>query len=127
MRRLQPPLPIWPLLLLCCPLHTWPSPCLPPPPLPPHSIPLFSALAGGLFLVSGLMLVLYLPAATHLKKLRMGTAGERPGFAGLGWSCQLGSMYALHARRNRSPCLPSAAHYPLPTPTAHPPTHPYCR
>jgi ABC-type multidrug transport system fused ATPase/permease subunit len=40
------------------------------------TIPLFSALAGGLFLVSGLMLVLYLPAATHLKKLRMGTAGD---------------------------------------------------
>jgi hypothetical protein len=39
-------------------------------------IPAFGALAGGLFLVSGLMLSLYLPAATHLKKLRMGTAGE---------------------------------------------------
>ncbi|KIZ01660.1 ABC transporter, multidrug resistance associated protein [Monoraphidium neglectum] len=39
-------------------------------------IPAFGALAGGLFLVSGLMLSLYLPAATHLKKLRMGTAGD---------------------------------------------------
>ncbi len=39
------------------------------------TIPLFSALAGGLFFVSGLMLTIYLPAATHLKKLRMGTAG----------------------------------------------------
>ena len=42
------------------------------------TIPLFSALAGGLFLVSGLMLALYVPAATHLKKLRMNTAGK-PG------------------------------------------------
>ncbi len=40
------------------------------------TIPLFSALAGGLFFVSFIMLVLYLPAATHLKKLRMGAAGE---------------------------------------------------
>ncbi|GAB4815837.1 hypothetical protein N2152v2_002883 [Parachlorella kessleri] len=40
------------------------------------TIPLFSALAGGLFLVSGLMLALYVPAATHLKKLRMNTAGD---------------------------------------------------
>ncbi|KAL4427322.1 hypothetical protein ABPG77_003231 [Micractinium sp. CCAP 211/92] len=40
------------------------------------TIPLFSALAGGLFFVSGLMLTIYLPAATHLKKLRMGTAGD---------------------------------------------------
>lgn len=40
------------------------------------TIPLFSAMAGALFLVSGLMLALYLPAATHLKKLRMGTAGD---------------------------------------------------
>lgn len=39
------------------------------------TIPLFSALAGALFFVSGLMLTIYLPAATHLKKLRMGTAG----------------------------------------------------
>ncbi len=46
------------------------------------TIPLFSACAGGLFLVSFLMLTLYLPAATHLKKLRMGTAGEL--FGGLG-------------------------------------------
>nr|AXF41555.1 HLA3 protein [Chlorella sp. ArM0029B] len=40
------------------------------------TIPLFSALAGSLFLVSGIMLSVYLPAATHLKKLRMGTAGD---------------------------------------------------
>ena len=39
------------------------------------TIPLFSVLACGLFAVSGYMLYLYLPAATHLKKLRMGTAG----------------------------------------------------
>ena len=39
------------------------------------TIPLFSCLAGGLFFVSGIMLLLYLPAATHLKKLRMGAAG----------------------------------------------------
>ncbi|KAI8468106.1 MAG: hypothetical protein J3K34DRAFT_479395 [Monoraphidium minutum] len=39
-------------------------------------IPTFGALAGGLFAVSGFMLALYLPAATHLKKLRMGTAGD---------------------------------------------------
>lgn len=39
-------------------------------------IPAFSALAGALFVVSGIMLVIYLPAATHLKKLRMGTAGD---------------------------------------------------
>ncbi len=43
------------------------------------TIPLFSVLAAGLFIVSGIMLYLYLPAATHLKKLRMGTAGE--------WAC----------------------------------------
>jgi ABC-type multidrug transport system fused ATPase/permease subunit len=42
------------------------------------TIPLFSVLAVGLFAVSGIMLYLYLPAATHLKKLRMGTAGEWP-------------------------------------------------
>ena len=40
------------------------------------TIKLFSILAGSLFIVSGLMLALYLPAATHLKKLRMGAAGE---------------------------------------------------
>ena len=40
------------------------------------TIPLFSVLACGLFVVSGIMLALYLPAATHLKKLRMGTAGD---------------------------------------------------
>ncbi len=40
------------------------------------TIPLFAAVAGGLFLVSGIMLSLYLPAATHLKKLRMGAAGD---------------------------------------------------
>jgi ATP-binding cassette subfamily C (CFTR/MRP) protein 1 len=40
------------------------------------TIPLFSVLACGLFVVSGIMLSLYLPAATHLKKLRMGTAGD---------------------------------------------------
>lgn len=40
------------------------------------TIPLFSALAGGLFVASGIMLTFYLPAATHLKKLRMGTAGD---------------------------------------------------
>jgi ATP-binding cassette subfamily C (CFTR/MRP) protein 1 len=34
------------------------------------TITLFSVLAGTLFLVSGLMLFIYLPAATHLKKLR---------------------------------------------------------
>ena len=39
------------------------------------TIPLFSALAGALFVVSGIMLAIYLPAATHLKKLRMGTSG----------------------------------------------------
>lgn len=33
-------------------------------------------MAGALFLVSGIMLTLYLPAATHFKKLRMGTSGE---------------------------------------------------
>lgn len=58
-------------LALTLPLHS----CLPPS----RSIPLFSALAGGLFVISGLMLALYLPAATHLKKLRMGTAGEAAG------------------------------------------------
>ena len=42
------------------------------------TIPLFACLAGGLFFVSFLMLCLYLPAATHLKKLRMGAAGEQP-------------------------------------------------
>jgi ATP-binding cassette subfamily C (CFTR/MRP) protein 1 len=41
------------------------------------TIPAFAALAGGLFLVSGIMLILYLPAATHLKKLRLDTAGAR--------------------------------------------------
>jgi hypothetical protein len=41
------------------------------------TIPLFSALAGALFVVSGLMLAIYLPAATHLKKLRMGTSGAK--------------------------------------------------
>jgi hypothetical protein len=40
------------------------------------TIPFFSLLAGGLFAVSGFMLYLYLPAATHLKKLRMGTSGD---------------------------------------------------
>jgi ABC-type multidrug transport system fused ATPase/permease subunit len=40
------------------------------------TIPLFSAMAGGLYLVSLLMLFLYLPAATHLKKLRLNTAGD---------------------------------------------------
>jgi len=40
------------------------------------TIPLFSALAGGLYVISAIMLALYLPAATHLKKLRMGTAGD---------------------------------------------------
>jgi ABC-type multidrug transport system fused ATPase/permease subunit len=40
------------------------------------TIPLFSAMAGALFTVSGIMLAVYLPAATHLKKLRMGTAGD---------------------------------------------------
>lgn len=34
------------------------------------TITFFSVLAGALFLVSGLMLTIYLPAATHLKKLR---------------------------------------------------------
>jgi hypothetical protein len=43
------------------------------------TIPLFSAMAGALFTVSGIMLAVYLPAATHLKKLRMGTAGEGLG------------------------------------------------
>lgn len=38
-------------------------------------IPLFSALTGGLFLVSFIMLALYMPAATHLKKLRMDSSG----------------------------------------------------
>ena len=38
-------------------------------------IPLFCALTGGLFLVSGIMLALYMPAATHLKKLRMDSSG----------------------------------------------------
>lgn len=45
------------------------------------TIPLFSAMAGALFLVSGIMLTLYLPAATHFKKLRMGTSGESTGGA----------------------------------------------
>ncbi len=40
------------------------------------TIPLFSVLAGGLFLMSGFMLRMYMPAATHLKKLRMGTSGD---------------------------------------------------
>lgn len=40
------------------------------------TIPLFGALAGGLYVVSAVMLWLYLPAANHLKKLRMNTAGE---------------------------------------------------
>jgi hypothetical protein len=39
-------------------------------------IPPFGGLAGALFVASGIMLSLYLPAATHLKKLRMGTAGD---------------------------------------------------
>jgi ATP-binding cassette subfamily C (CFTR/MRP) protein 1 len=39
------------------------------------TIPAFAGLAGGLFCVSGIMLILYLPAATHLKKLRLDTAG----------------------------------------------------
>ncbi len=38
-------------------------------------IPLFCALTGGLFLVSAVMLALYMPAATHLKKLRMDSSG----------------------------------------------------
>lgn len=40
------------------------------------TIPLFSAMAGALLLVTMVMLFLYIPAATHLKKLRMGTAGD---------------------------------------------------
>jgi ATP-binding cassette subfamily C (CFTR/MRP) protein 1 len=40
------------------------------------TIVLFAPLAGALFLVSGLMLSIYLPAATHLKKLRMAAAGD---------------------------------------------------
>ncbi|GBF87685.1 hypothetical protein Rsub_00396 [Raphidocelis subcapitata] len=40
------------------------------------TIPLFGAMAAGLFAVSGIMLMLYLPAATHLKKLRLNTSGD---------------------------------------------------
>ncbi len=54
------------------------------------TIPLFSALAGGLYVVSAVMLSLYLPAANELKRLRMGTAGASCCLAsGVGfiWGC----------------------------------------
>lgn len=71
------------------------------------TIPLFGALAGGLFVVSGLMLALYLPAATHLKRLRMDTAGEPSGWdwmgCGMGWDVGEGDgwMDGLWEERER--------------------------
>lgn len=75
------------------------------------TIPLFSAMAGALFALSGIMLAVYLPAATHLKKLRMGTAGE-----GRRWSCWRWCRAAAGcAAWALPPCL--CFTHPLPSPS----------
>lgn len=91
-------------LALTLPLHS----CLPAS----RSIPLFSALAGGLFVISGFMLALYLPAATHLKKLRMGAAGEAAG------PHRRGQLAGQHCKQG-APTPPHhlLAHRPGPPPT----------
>lgn len=101
------------------------------------TIPLFSALAGGLFFVSGLMLTIYLPAATHLKKLRMGTAGGAAavGRAGGGqgglllrWLQHSGRLFEWrHAALRQGPCTPTPPALTLlasPCPPAPPPPLP---
>jgi ATP-binding cassette subfamily C (CFTR/MRP) protein 1 len=50
-------------------------------------IVLFSVMAIGLFLVTGLMLFAYLPTATRLKHLRNESAGTKPGFLSFFFSC----------------------------------------
>lgn len=104
------------------PLLAGPDPASLFSPLALRSIPLFSALAGGLFLVSGLMLVLYLPAATHLKKLRMGAAGgccKVLGRLGAVVSAALCCMRACISSARG--CLPAPALLLLPTPCLSPP------
>lgn len=88
------------------------------------TIPLFSALAGALFVVSFIMIAVYLPAATHLKKLRMGAAGELCGSAGLGREF-VAHLCAGGACPFSSSLLPSshACSYLI----ALVPTHPACR